>query len=167
MFEELLYGVYTVIVFTSFYTNVKHFETYKMEMTHFYKNVKNFPSDLKLFSLNVMILVTIIFNLIKERYFVPKHTTSITDFGKYLEITYTHHDEPYIFRVKTRKGPKKIITAESDKKDVTEMISTYAGPNEDFHGVSYTPADLNLKDLYVFLSDGNEHTFEENEKIII
>jgi hypothetical protein len=89
--------------------------------------------------------------------------------GKNLyEITYDIGNTTYKILTSKTRGPKKIIIAfDETGNDISDIIESYAGPLEDFHGRSYTPNMLGYKQITISLSNGDELFFEENKIIVI
>lgn len=164
MFEDILYTVYFAFTVSMFYTTVRNIDIYTKEMSNLYKkcNVK----DVKLFLINIMILSRIIVDIVKQRYFPKQSNIELVETGTHLEIKYTYKDAPYKIVMKKKKGPKKIMTVEANESDITDLFNSYVGPFEDFHGITYTPSDLSLENVAVYLTDGTEHIYSHNEKII-
>lgn len=74
----------------------------------------------------------------------------------------------YLFPEKFRSNDL-IIFRDVFDKDITHHIEPFLGPMQNFHGVPFTPADFNFKQIKVF-RDGEiclSKTFEENEVITL
>jgi hypothetical protein len=79
----------------------------------------------------------------------------------------TRYNKQYIFKFNEKHRSNDLIIFKDEKDhDITDFIEPYLGPLQNFHGVSYTPADFNHKVIKVF-RDGNEisyfKTFQEHD----
>ena len=83
------------------------------------------------------------------------------------ELTYMLNDNTYKILVKTNIGPQpKIIQALDElDNDITETIRPFFGPIGNFHGITYTPKDFNIKNLTLNMSDTKELTFNYEDTI--
>jgi hypothetical protein len=84
-------------------------------------------------------------------------------------LTYRDNDQEYcyMFRVEHRSNDLIIFTDELDQ-DVTNLLTPYLGPMQNFHGSSLTPGDFHRKKIKVF-RDGKislMRTFNEDDPII-
>lgn len=75
------------------------------------------------------------------------------------------YNKNYIFKFNEKHRSNDLIIFKDEfDNDITDLIEPYLGPLQNFHGISYTPADFNHKIIKVF-RDGNEinylKTFEE------
>jgi hypothetical protein len=84
------------------------------------------------------------------------------------ELTYTIGGNMYKMIIRIKRGPRKLIYAfDQDSKDVTEIIQTYLGPNDDFHHGKFTPDFFGFESITVNLSDGEEKSFTRFQPISI
>ena len=83
------------------------------------------------------------------------------------EIEYTINCKSYRFLVKYKQGPSKYKSFMKDEStDVSERVMPFLGPNDNFHGISYTPQDLGFESLIVHYMDGNVRTFQKTEPLL-
>lgn len=81
------------------------------------------------------------------------------------EITYLIGETNYKLLTSRKRGPKRIMLAlDENSTDVTDLIESYAGPLENFHGQEYTPKDLRILKLHILCQD-QEFEFNEDDKI--
>lgn len=84
------------------------------------------------------------------------------------EITYVVGGNLYKMLVKVKRGPRKIIYCGDDMfNDLTNEVCSYFGPNEDFHGYEFTPHFFDTNSLTFHLSNGDEKTFTNDERITL
>jgi Family of unknown function (DUF5772) len=84
------------------------------------------------------------------------------------DIHYVLGSRLYKIRVYNRKGPvsKNVLQViDENQKDVTNEVSPYLGPLEDWHGQFYCPSRLHHESLTFNLSDGSCKTFQKDEAI--
>lgn len=90
---------------------------------------------------------------------VDRHTYS---------VTYVIKGNTYTMIIKPNRGPRKVLlVSDETHTDVSNIIFPYLGPNENFHGGSYTPNFFNKSELVFELSDGTEKTFFSEDIMII
>ena len=114
-----------------------------------------------------------VFVILSERYkfkheqevFTHKHERV----GKYhYLIEYDFDGNEYKILVKKRRGPNKISSIINEEGvDVIESIRTYLGPSEDFHGTIYKPEFFKMRTMTFIMNNGIEHTFINDEDIIL
>lgn len=78
-----------------------------------------------------------------------------------LHVPYEHNGTQYTLVIPHRKRPAKWVKAvatmeNGDKKDVTTLVKSYAGPNDDFYGIPYRPSHLVRNTLDITLYTANE-----------
>jgi hypothetical protein len=82
------------------------------------------------------------------------------------DIEYTINCKIYRFQIPYKKGPSKYLQFIDDNdQDVSLLLFSYVGPNDDFHQIKYKPSDFNFKSLTINYSDGSSNTFHENDVI--
>jgi hypothetical protein len=87
--------------------------------------------------------------------------------NKYV-ITYIIKGQTYKMLLIHKRGPRKVLLIfDETQTDVSDIIFPYLGPNENFHGETYTPIFFGKDELIFELSDGNEKIFKSGEKIVI
>ena len=87
--------------------------------------------------------------------------------GNYL-VSYVIDQTVYKMFVKKKKGPKKVLLIHDDQQsDVSELIFPYLGPNDNFHGIKYTPKFFNKKELIFEFSNGDERIFRNTDEICL
>lgn len=87
-----------------------------------------------------------------------------------LEISYKFRDAEYRIRSRVRRGPAPVIRLMANDTDVTEDVLPYIGPGDDFHGISYTPADFGYESMTLERPEDDGATtltFSKNEAIVI
>ena len=83
-------------------------------------------------------------------------------------ITYVIKGKIHKMVVKPNRGPSKVLLVSDEKQeDVSDLVFSYLGPEENFHKYMFTPKFFNSKELVFELSNGNEKIFTENEIIIL
>jgi len=83
-------------------------------------------------------------------------------------VEYELKGKKYKTVVTKKRGPKVIISVKDDSnREHINTISIYMGPNEDFHGITYTPRFLGHYCLIFYTSDGNNYTFYEDDPIAL
>lgn len=89
------------------------------------------------------------------------------DKNKY-KVTYVINGKTYEMIVKPIRGPKKVLLVyDENQEDVSHLIFSYLGPEEDWHSKSYTPKFFNRNELTFELSNGTQKVFIENDNIIL
>ena len=82
------------------------------------------------------------------------------------DIEYTINCRIYRFQIPYKKGPSKYLQFIDDQdNDVSLLLFSYVGPNDDFHKIEYKPSHFDLKSLTINYSDGSSKTFHENDII--
>ena len=82
------------------------------------------------------------------------------------DIQYQIHLKQYKIRVHHKKGPSVYEHFyDQDGNNITYDILPYLGPNQDFHGISYTPNDFGFLNMTIEYQDGNKKLFEKHEII--
>ena len=78
------------------------------------------------------------------------------------DIEYAIGCKRYRFHVHYKLGPSRFrkFTTE-DNVDISEMIFPYVGPNDDFHGIKYTPKDFGYNTIHVHYRGGEEEMVKE------
>lgn len=91
----------------------------------------------------------------------PKMSQTI---GKNLIQEYTYADKEYKILTKIKRGPNKFkITKIEDEygHDVTKVMKSFLGPNEDWHRIPYTLKDFEKQKLIFFLHEGETCVIED------
>lgn len=84
------------------------------------------------------------------------------------DIQYVVKGQLYKIRFKVPISPSLILLiTDEDNNDVTNDILPYIGPDNNFHGIKYTPKSFNKKKLIFETINGDELTFSEDDTIII
>ena len=85
------------------------------------------------------------------------------------EISYEINGKKYKMIVRPNRGPSNIRKIyDNDNNDITEYISEYLGPNNDFHKSEIlTPEFFNLKSINIEKDNGTTEKFINNEKLNI
>ena len=84
------------------------------------------------------------------------------------EVTYVINGIQYIMHIQVKKGPKTLIQAlDKDDNDITDVLQSYLGPMENFHGYPYTPEFFGTSEITISLSTGEELTFKNNDVITL
>lgn len=107
--------------------------------------------------------------IVKNAYLTlcQKLNKSVVKLGKNrYTVTYVINGIQYSMDVQVKRGPKKLLQAlDSDDNDITEVIQSYLGPMENFHGHSYTPEFFGTGEITISLSSGDELVFRGDETI--
>ena len=85
--------------------------------------------------------------------------------NKYL-VKYIIKGKTYKMIVKLRRGPKRVMmVSDKNQEDVSHLIIPYLGPEEDFHGKTYTPTFFKKDELVFEMSNGSELIFGKSDSI--
>ena len=132
--------------------------------TH-YQIVKKSGFSIKqiFYSLFIIIKLFVIYNW---NNFLQKHFyTNITNVGKNMyDIKFVINSKSYKFRIKTKRGPSKLLYAEEGGKDVTHILEPYVNAS-DIKFVQLTLDDLNLVYVEAELSNGSNKTISNKDII--
>ena len=82
-----------------------------------------------------------------------------------IDIEYPYCGRNYIFRTQIKRGPRKFLVekvTDEANNDITENIISYLGPNEDWHGHTYSVQDFGCSFMDFKLTDDRILHFEEN-----
>lgn len=89
------------------------------------------------------------------------------DKNKY-KVTYVINGKTYEMIVSPIRGPKKVLLVyDENQNDISHLIFSFLGPEENWHNKIYTPKFFNKNELTFELSNGNQKIFNENDEIII
>jgi hypothetical protein len=98
-----------------------------------------------------------------------KHIYGLTRVSKNVYyISYFHNMKWYNLPLKMKRGPKKLINKATESftnSDITNFISSFAGPANDFYGLKITPNDIGLSDIEITV-DGVDYLFKVNDEIV-
>lgn len=76
------------------------------------------------------------------------------------ELTYSLQGNVYKTLIYIQRGPKKLLMAlDQNNDDITNLISMYLGPNNDFHHNKFTPDFFDKDSITFHLSNGEEKIF--------
>jgi hypothetical protein len=88
-----------------------------------------------------------------------------TDF---YDLKYYDGTNKYIVRFPKTRGPSKYShVIDENEEDVTDIISMYAGPCHNFHGIAVTPKFLGYESLTFFYINDTSVTFRSEDPIVI
>ena len=83
------------------------------------------------------------------------------------EVTYFIHFNCYKFIVSYKKGPSRYLQFINEKDhDITDIVTPFLGPNDDFHNIPYTPSDFGCEELTINFSDGQTRLIKKEESIL-
>lgn len=168
----VLFDPYTAfVVFTV--ACVYHLEVHKSLMNAVaikYQKCRSLVNLVKTQYKNIFMIFWVCLCLIvKNTYLIicQKLNKSVLKLGKNTyEVIYVINGIRYVMHIQAKRGPKMLIQAlDALDNDMTEVIQSYLGPMENFHGQSYTPAFFGTSEVTLSLSTGEEKTFKENEPI--
>jgi hypothetical protein len=160
---DFIAALYTVFLGSTIYFTVIHWGKYIDDMLFVVYIITHLPVYTKKYLFKAYAYACVFKDTLRSS--TTPSTTLEHKNEHTLEITYKHHDETYRIPVHIQKGPKKLLTAEADKVDVTDTLAEYLGPSEDFHGRVCTPSDFGWNELVLFLSNGDERVVANNEPI--
>jgi hypothetical protein len=83
-------------------------------------------------------------------------------------LSYMHRGKEYNIALTLKRGPKKscIHSATTNtNRDITMLLRSFMGPNNDFHHQSVTPYHLGVDVVRVHLKEGRTITFKGCEEI--
>jgi hypothetical protein len=166
MYLYILLFFLSVILYYSSYLN----ETYHI-ISNNYNRLKLLKNTAPGIKINVYTLLkestkacfTLMFLYISQNW---EKTIKNIGFNHY-EITYVIKGKVYKFRVRPTKLPRILQVIDEKDEDVTDKLSAYFGPDENFHGKVYRPKDFKYKELTFNMADGNIYEFEEEDDIIL
>lgn len=162
MFHFFLIGVLSVALV---YTNVDAIQKRYQKLKSLYSLVKTHHSQIRSIIWVMMCIIAKTMYLSIIQYF--NNTLVQKDKNTY-ELTYTVAGSIYKMLIRVKRGPKKLINAfDHDGKDVTEIILSYLGPNEDFHHAIFTPDYFDKESITFHLSDGEEKSFTRFQPLLI
>lgn len=88
--------------------------------------------------------------------------------NKRYEVKYVINGKTHKMIVRPKKGPRSVLLIyDENNSDCSELIFSYFGPEENFHGTIMTPETFGKKSLTFEYSDGRNVTFKENEQLTI
>jgi hypothetical protein len=83
-------------------------------------------------------------------------------------VTYVLHDKIYKLPVKVRRGPNLILLiTDEHKNDVTDEITPFFGPEQNWHNKQLSPDFWKRESLTFELSSGETKTFHKDEIICL
>jgi hypothetical protein len=86
---------------------------------------------------------------------------------KRYEVSYVVSGKLYRMIVMPNKGPSSVLLAcDEDGEDITDVLISYMGPHNDFHGADITPKLLNKKQIIIETIDGCEKIFNEDDVLV-
>lgn len=103
----------------------------------------------------------------KWRQYFPKEEFVRPVGRSHVEVRYVFRDTEYKIRSRVKRGASMPITVLANGNDVTEELLPYVGPGEDFHGITYTPADFGYPSVTVRREGTDDLTFDEFDAIRI
>lgn len=160
---DFVNALYTVFLGSTLYFTFIHWGKYIDDMLFLVYMVTNLPLYSKKYLFKAYAYACVFKDTLRTSA-KPSSTLHHKD-DHMLEIEYQHHDETYRIPIRIKKGPKKLLTAEADNVDVTDKLSEYLGPSEDFHGRMCIATDFGWNELVVFLSNGDERVFGKDVPI--
>lgn len=84
------------------------------------------------------------------------------------EVRYVINGIQYTMVVKPKRGPKCIIEAvDENDEDMTDVLISYMGPAENFHGTHLSPFYFNKNSITLSMSSGDELKFTGHQAITI
>lgn len=88
------------------------------------------------------------------------------------KVSYVIEGKKYVHLVSVYRGPANFSMAiDADRnKDITDIVSMYAGPDKTFENKFVTPSDLGvegLKNVLIVYTDGSEKLFQSKEYLDI
>lgn len=82
------------------------------------------------------------------------------------KLYYTFNNKIYIKILKEQKGPLPYFQVNSEKlEDLTELITSYYGPDKNWHNAEISPNMLNLNELNFEMKNGETKKFKKDEII--
>ena len=101
--------------------------------------------------------------------FVQKINKSVvTHRNKHLIHHYAANGRLYKIAIKPRKGPHNVLlVTDENSEDVTEEVIPFVGPNNDWHGKSFTPTFWDKKSLTFEMHTGETKHFTQEEDITL
>ncbi|MAI15563.1 MAG: hypothetical protein CMM15_16280 [Rhodospirillaceae bacterium] len=82
-----------------------------------------------------------------------------------IDIEYPYCGRNYVFRTQIKKGPRKFLVekvVDEAENDITDTVRRYLGPNEDWHGNTYSVQDFGCSSMEFLLTDERRVHFEDN-----
>lgn len=84
-----------------------------------------------------------------------------------VQVSYALGSRLYHIRIKHKRTPSMVTRVTEEERDITDKIRSYLGPNEDWHGHTYTPCDLGCKTIRFEFMDDTYQDFDPDEIIQI
>jgi len=84
-------------------------------------------------------------------------------------LSYVLNGRLYRLVLPIRRGPSPVLLiTDENGDDVTDQILPFLGPNEDWHGQTFTPAFWQKESLTFELSDGSDSlAFTKNQPVVL
>lgn len=115
-------------------------------------------------------IICVSIQLIAKMYwinFLQRHNNTVKRINrKTATITYVLDGRKYTMTVKPPRGPSPVLLVfDENENDVTDMITPFLGPNNNWHHHHYTPSFWDKNNLTFELYDGTEKTFSKDDVI--
>jgi len=113
------------------------------------KSMNNINKD-KGYVYNFFVSVNIVLNLLYDKYYVKRPSSSIKMFKDRYMISYSINGKKYKIVIPRKKNINKIIKVVNEYgNDITIEFETYLGPCNNFHGFEYTPYTLGYDKIII------------------
>ena len=142
---------------------------YKSKQLNVLYNVKR-ASGASIYSTCKYLLDLLVYVTFVRRF--NKYKSNVVIYRKYYEVPYRlPTGESYVMKLRrVKRGPtRKTVTVYDYGTDITKVLKKYLGPNNDFHGLKYTPSLLGYKYLTIKVETGDSYVlfnYKENDTII-
>ena len=149
----------------------------KEKSSHFYNYVLNY-----FFSKNTQLILKIAYNMTKtkvvrtymeykNKLFNPPLLFDCISEQVYC-VSFYLNGETYkipviVNRYSFNKKQQPLMILNKNEEDVTQKISQYMGPNNDFYGMVLKPKYLNEQNLNFMMEDGSEINVLENDMMVL
>lgn len=91
----------------------------------------------------------------------------VPDGKRQYELRYILNDRLYKIKIKAHRGPRTVVTVEDGwGVDVTDMVTPYLGPNEDYHGQQITPKQLGYDALTITRRNGETRSYQADDVLV-
>ena len=153
--------------FTFFLFLEGHIVIYKRSL-YYYNKYQSINTLVKTQYSNSYVILYVVCTLILKALYITlcqvlNKTLVKLDNNQY-ELTYVIKGKLYKMIVNPTVGPSNVLLiTDSDDNDMTDIVSPYLGPTDNFFGTSIKPTFFKVKTLTFELSNGKHKTFNSND----
>jgi hypothetical protein len=172
MFDLFTVYVYTVLLLVYYFIYLGcpiYIENKVTEKYRNFRRINRLVANNHTGFFNILyISMCIVFKALWIKCFQYMNNTVTHIEGNTYKITYVIKGQTYIMNVILTRGPKKVLlVCDEAQNDMSDIVFPYLGPEENWHKDIYTPKFFSRDKLVFELSNGEEHVFNHNDKIIL